>query len=170
MKGLIVYKSKYGSTRQYAQWISEELNFDIADIKGFDAGLLESYDVVIIGSHIIGGKIMIAEWIATHEQLLQGKPLYFFTVSGTPPQNKSLFELYKESVSDSLQKRAQFFAFHGKMRYDELDRIDKVTMNMGVLMSRKSADRDAMRKGYDHVKKKAIFGLVNAVKKNMKNV
>lgn len=168
LKGLIVYKTKYGSTRQYAQWISDELKFDIADVLTFDSDLLEDYDIIIIGSHIFGGKIMIADWVASREQLLQGKPLYFFTVSGTPPKNRSLFDLYRESIPDSLQKRAQYFAFHGKMRYDELDRIDKMTMNMGVLMSRKSSDRDSMRKGYDHVKKKAIFGLVNAVKKNIK--
>ena len=29
MKGIIIYKGKYGATAQYAQWLGEELNFPV---------------------------------------------------------------------------------------------------------------------------------------------
>lgn len=33
MKGVIIYKSKYGSTRQYAEWICAETGFELFDVK-----------------------------------------------------------------------------------------------------------------------------------------
>ena len=30
MKGIIIYKGKYGATRQYADWLGKELNLQIA--------------------------------------------------------------------------------------------------------------------------------------------
>lgn len=170
MKGLIIYQTKYGSTRQYAQWISEELAFDLADVRQLDPGILNEYDVLVIGSHIHAGRIMIADWVGQNADVIARKKRYFFTVSGTSPQSKALYDLYCATYSDALREGAQFFALHGKMRYEELDRIDKVTMNMGVLISRSTQDRKAMRRGYDHVKKKAVFGLVNAIRKYQKTV
>lgn len=35
MKNLVLYKSKYGNTKQYAQWLSEELNWDLRDLSSF---------------------------------------------------------------------------------------------------------------------------------------
>jgi flavodoxin len=32
MNGLVVYNSKYGSTKQYAQWIAEALGFDVISV------------------------------------------------------------------------------------------------------------------------------------------
>ena len=31
MKGIILYKSKYGATKRYAQWLSEETGFEIRE-------------------------------------------------------------------------------------------------------------------------------------------
>ena len=33
MKGIIVYKTKYGSTKQYADWIKEETGFEAYPVK-----------------------------------------------------------------------------------------------------------------------------------------
>ena len=32
MKGIIIYKTKYGSTKKYADWLAEETDFDIIDV------------------------------------------------------------------------------------------------------------------------------------------
>ena len=33
MNAIVIYKSKYGSTKAYAQWIAEELNCEAVDAK-----------------------------------------------------------------------------------------------------------------------------------------
>jgi menaquinone-dependent protoporphyrinogen IX oxidase len=170
VKGLVIYKTKYGSSKQYAEWISEELVFDLVDVDHFNAELLDEYQMIIIGGYIHAEKFGLHDWIETHQKQLAGKSLYFFSVSGMAPLNKKLFEIYQAAVPEALRKQAQYFAFHGRMKYKDLDRIDKMTMNMGILMSRSTEQKERLHKGYDHVKKKAIFGLVNAVKKQIKAI
>ena len=50
MNILILYKTKYGSSEQYAKWIAEEVKADISDVESFDINRLDSYDTIIIGS------------------------------------------------------------------------------------------------------------------------
>ena len=33
MNAIVIYKTKYGSTKQYAEWIAEELGCDFIDAK-----------------------------------------------------------------------------------------------------------------------------------------
>lgn len=32
-KGIILYKSKYGSTKKYAEWLAEECGFDLTGLR-----------------------------------------------------------------------------------------------------------------------------------------
>lgn len=36
MKGIILYKSKYGATEKYARWLSEETGFPAAEVARAD--------------------------------------------------------------------------------------------------------------------------------------
>ena len=55
MKILVSYKSKTGFTKRYAEWISEELEADLTDVK--DIKDVSEYDLVIYGGWILGGLI-----------------------------------------------------------------------------------------------------------------
>ena len=43
-KVLVMYSSKYGTTRKYAEWISDELNGDLFDIKILNQNILGNYN------------------------------------------------------------------------------------------------------------------------------
>ena len=170
MKGIVIYKSKYGSTQQYAEWISETLGFDLANVDEFDPDLLTEYSIVILGSYIHAGKVILKEWLDKNVKLLITKGVFLFTVSGTSPQSEKLRNIYKVTMPSELIMNNQYFAFGGKMDYKKLDRMDKMVMNMGVLLERSEESKIAMRKGYDHVKKKPIFKLIYAVEQYKKTL
>ena len=57
-KSIVIYTSKRGSTRQYAEWIAEDLGCEalpLSDAKGMD---LHEYDCVIYGGWIRGSGIV----------------------------------------------------------------------------------------------------------------
>jgi flavodoxin len=56
MKTLVVYKSKTGYTKKYAEWIAEELSADILEVSKVNINILASYDTVIFGGslHAVG--------------------------------------------------------------------------------------------------------------------
>ena len=56
-KILVIYKSKTGFTKRYAQWIKEDLSCDIISYeKGMNLSF-DSYDTVIYGGGFYAGKI-----------------------------------------------------------------------------------------------------------------
>jgi menaquinone-dependent protoporphyrinogen IX oxidase len=56
-KVLVMYFSKYGHTKKYAEWIALELNGDIYNIKNIKSSILKNYDAIILGSGLYAGKI-----------------------------------------------------------------------------------------------------------------
>jgi len=57
MKSIVVYSSLSGHTKQYAEWISEELGSDCVSVESASGEKLSQYDVVIFGSHVRFGDI-----------------------------------------------------------------------------------------------------------------
>ncbi len=49
MKTIVVYKSKSGYTKTYAEWISSELNCDLKCAEDIKIDELLKYDVIIYG-------------------------------------------------------------------------------------------------------------------------
>ncbi len=54
---IIVYKSKYGTARQYAEWIAEELGCDIRNMDDIKARDMEPYENIIFGGGVHAGGI-----------------------------------------------------------------------------------------------------------------
>ena len=57
MKTIIIYKSRTGFTKRYAQWIAEELTCEIADYSDISKVDLDNFDLIIYGSRVHAGKI-----------------------------------------------------------------------------------------------------------------
>ena len=65
MKSIVIYKSKYGSTKQYALWIAEELGCEAVDAKQVKADDLLEYDNIVYGgglyAEVINGVTIITK-------------------------------------------------------------------------------------------------------------
>ena len=54
---VVIYKSKYGATQKYAQWIGEELCCPVFGIDDFSKARLADYDNIIYGGGVQAGGI-----------------------------------------------------------------------------------------------------------------
>ncbi|WP_253199588.1 flavodoxin domain-containing protein [Clostridium gasigenes] len=54
-KSVIVYKSKYGSTKVYAQWIAKKLEADIYEVNEVKVDKLLDYNNIIFGGGLYAG-------------------------------------------------------------------------------------------------------------------
>ena len=52
MNGVILYQSKYGATKRYAEWLSEETGFQCIETKKADINEIIAYDVILLGGGI----------------------------------------------------------------------------------------------------------------------
>lgn len=57
MSGVILYQSKYGATKRYAEWLSEETGFQCIETKKADINEIISYDSIILGGGIYASGI-----------------------------------------------------------------------------------------------------------------
>ena len=53
----VVYKSKYGTTKQYAEWIAEELNASLFEVSSIKPLHLMDYDVIVYGGGLYASRI-----------------------------------------------------------------------------------------------------------------
>ncbi|WP_319377880.1 flavodoxin domain-containing protein [uncultured Methanocorpusculum sp.] len=91
MSTVVVYKSKYGSTEQYAKWIAEELGADLKSAEQTKLDDLFPYDTIIYGAGVYVGCIAGIALIADNYEQLKDKKLIVFTVGLTDPAEKSKY-------------------------------------------------------------------------------
>ena len=55
MRGIIVYRSKYGAAKEYAQMLAAKTGFSLCALSGIKAAELTAYDRVVLCSGVYVG-------------------------------------------------------------------------------------------------------------------
>ncbi|MDD6639247.1 MAG: flavodoxin domain-containing protein [Lachnospiraceae bacterium] len=48
-KGIILYQSKYGATKKYAEWLQDKTGYDCVETKKASITQLHDYDTIVLG-------------------------------------------------------------------------------------------------------------------------
>ena len=102
-KGIILYRSKYGATAKYAEWLAEETCFDIMQTKEASVEKLRRYDTIVLGGGIYASGIAGIGFLRKHLKQLQGKRLAVFCVGASPYEKKAFEELYAHKFKDGMK-------------------------------------------------------------------
>ena len=165
MKGLVIYKGKYGATKQYAIWIGQELQLTVASADRFPIDELPKYDYIILGSSVYTGKLEIKDWLKKNFQVLQNKKIFFFQVAGSPAEQIEKRESYnKASLSPTILGNIQFYYLPGRMLMRNLSGWDRFMLKMGAKLTKDPVEKKRMLTDFDHVKKENIFPIIEAVR------
>ena len=141
MNILILYKTKYGSTGQYAKWIAEEVKADISDVESFDINRLDSYGAIIIGSPTYMGNIQMKDFLEQHWEILKHKNIYLFTVGMFPwesPESKKSFEMIPEYIRDKIG----FSKLPGRLDAGKLSLSEKLIVKLTKAQPEDKVHRD----------------------------
>jgi menaquinone-dependent protoporphyrinogen IX oxidase len=165
MKGLVIYKGKYGATKQYAMWIGQELQLPVASADRFPIDELPKYDYFILGSSVYIGKLEIKDWLKKNFQVMQNKKLFFFQVAGSPVEEIEKRESYnKASLSPTNLDSIEFYYLSGRMIMRNLSGWDRFMLKMGAKLTKDPVEKKRMLKDFDLVKKENTFPIIEAVK------
>ena len=109
MKGLVIYKGRYGATKQYAAWIGQELELTVASSDKFPEDELNKHDFFIIGSSVYMGQLEIKKWLKNNIDVLINKKVFFFQVAAssvdeTKKREKLEAKIKEINLQDSLRK------------------------------------------------------------------
>ncbi|MCJ7582460.1 MAG: flavodoxin domain-containing protein [Candidatus Aminicenantes bacterium] len=122
---LILYRTKYGSTEQYARWIAEDVRADLFKIDNFDTTQFEQYSRIIIGSPTYMGKIQISNFLKKYWDILKTKQVFLFNTGlfpGESPESKKSFEL----IPAHIREHIEYIKLPGKIDMKKLKFTEKM--------------------------------------------
>lgn len=105
MRVIVIYKSKTGFTKKYAEWIADELKCEISDYRNLEQFSLEDYDFVIYGSRVHAGKVDGLKDIKAMFKDDKQTKLIVFATGATPYKEKNVIDtIWKENFSEEELK------------------------------------------------------------------
>lgn len=161
MKGIVVYKGKYGATAQYAAWLGEALYLPVYNLDKQFIDRLANYDYIMIGSPVYVGKLLIKSWLREHEALLKGKKTFLFIVNGSATEDEARqTAILEDNVPLDLLPAAKTFFLPGRVVINKLSWFDKLVIRIGAFMEHDPVKKQLMRKGFDGVKREHINKMI----------
>ncbi|MBQ6583286.1 MAG: hypothetical protein IJH77_05620 [Mogibacterium sp.] len=174
-RAIVIYSSKRGSTRQYAEWIAEDLGCSAVPLEQADPASLPSYDVIVYGAWLRGSGILGWKEIQPHLRDLYGRTILFVTGISeyTPANYMQICEINFGGLGEMGDM--QLFFTPGRYRPEEVKGLDRFLMKISrmVLKSGKTpegateADRmiEAIDHGIDRVDRRYTEQVVRAARK-----
>lgn len=174
----VVYKSNYGSTKKYAEWIAEELGADLMDAGKTTPSTLQAYDVIVYGGGLYAGGVNGISLICKNFEAIKDKKLFLFTVGVADVTDTQIIDHIRGALfavlSPEAQKSIKIFHLRGGMDYTKMSLIHRIMMGIMIRMLRKkpqselSSDDKEMVASYgkkiDFTDHSAILPLVEAVR------
>ncbi|WMI80015.1 flavodoxin domain-containing protein [Anaerotignum sp. MB30-C6] len=132
-KIVVVYQSKYGATKKYAEWISGELSCDLFERKNVKVSDLKTYDTIIYGGGLYAVGVSGIDIITKNFPELSNKNLIVFTCGLADPMSKENTDDIKENLSKvfttQMQNKIKLFHLRGAINYAKMGIIHKAMMS-----------------------------------------
>ncbi len=128
MSTVVIYNSKTGFTKRYADLIQEATGadcFSLADAKKKD---LTTYDNIIFGSWSCAGGMQKLNWFKEQLPKLEGKNLLVYLVGASPIYNPDVAEGMKNIFADSCWDVVKRFYCPGGLNYEKMSGPSKFMM------------------------------------------
>lgn len=174
MKTVVLYKSKTGFTKKYAQWIAEALSADIYEVSRVNVNKVTEYNNIVYGGSLYAVGITGLKFIIKNFDILKDKRLVIFATGASPSSKQVIEEVTNKNFTAEQQKYIKFFYLRGGFDYKKLNFFDKFLMTL-LKLKIKSKGKDKLTKDelgmlaiynkpVDFTIKKNIDEIVNYIK------
>jgi menaquinone-dependent protoporphyrinogen IX oxidase len=133
-KTLVMYFSKYGTTKKYAEWIASELNGDVYDIKNIKHNILGNYDTIILGTALYAGQLKGLEIIINNYENIKNKKIVIFTCGLADYSKSENINAIRKRIafilSEKIMENIKIYYLRGDIDYKKLNLMHKIMMWM----------------------------------------
>ena len=154
MKTVIVYKSKTGFTKRYAEMIAKEVPCDLMELKIVKAEKLAEYDTVVFGTRFFAG--MVDEFKKAKELFEKSgaKKFVVFATGATPNAAEDIVnDVWKNNFSPEQLETIPHFYMQSGICYEKMPFMEKMMMKMAAKMMKNQKDKDEMGQGFEEALK-----------------
>lgn len=103
MRGIILYRSKYGATERYATLLSYETGFYLTRVSDADIETVATYDVIVLCGGIYASKIAGISFLRRHIDALKGKRIMVFCCGASPYDKSAFNDIVAHNFTGELQ-------------------------------------------------------------------
>lgn len=160
MKAAILYRGKYGSTRQYAEWLGEATGLPVYDVRK-DPPEPRNYDLLILGSSIMVGKPTISKWVKKNQEQLNGRRLLLFSVSGTDPGDPELTDWMKRGLGEELFSQMEYVPLRGRMVLSALPWWSRMLLKGLTRVMKDPEESRRMAEGFDYMDRESLEPIIH---------
>lgn len=175
----VVYDSKYGGSKKYAEMIAQELDADLVSKSKVNLHLISSYEIIIFGGEIYTGSISGIDIITDSFYNIKNKDIIVFTVGQSDPSikenNEDIVKNFKDKVKDDVFNVVKLYNFRHGINYKSLSFMDSLMLNRKYksLQNKKKLNVeekflvDNYNKEFDFDDKESINDLIKYVRERM---
>ncbi len=109
MNGVILYQSKYGATKRYADWLSEETGFKCVETKKADINEIITYDTIVLGGAIYASGIAGLSFLKKNINKLAGKKIVVFCCGASPYEENAIQQIREHNMKGDLSDIPLFY-------------------------------------------------------------
>ncbi len=170
MKIAIIYTSQTGFTKQYAQWLSEEVKGECFTVTEAEKTDFSEYDAIVFGGWCFAGTIKKLDWFKGKMAQWADKKKAVFAVGASPAENPELDEGLRKNFTDEEWRQMWVFYCPGGLCYEKMNPVSKVMMKMFVkMLAKKKSEKEQMMaemlgKSYDISDKKYVLPIAEYIK------
>lgn len=172
MKTIVIYRSKYGYTKNYAQWIKEALQCELAEGAAVSPEDLQRYDTIIYGGGLYAVGIHGVRLLTGNYAALQGKNIIVWATGSNPGRQEDLEQVWAHNFTPEQREHIKTFYLRGGFDYTRLRGGDKLLMNMMKIKlehtKNRTEDEEGLLRAYglaeNHCDPAAIKPLVHYVR------
>ena len=152
---LVAYKSVTGFTRQYAQWIGEELDCPVADLNDISAQDVEKCEIFIFGGRCHAGRV---DGLKEAKRLFEKggcKRLILFACGATPNSMEDMIaQVWEKNLTGEELKSILHFYMQGGLKYETMPFGDRLMMKFFAAAVRGKKNKSP----YDEAMARAVGG------------
>lgn len=130
-KTAVVYATRNGSTKRYAEWIARDCGADIIPLEEAVIDRLALYQTLVYGGCVYSGTIQGVSFLKNNRDLLKHVRLVVFTVGLTQPGDEVAFaQVLNRNFTEEERKGIRFFHFPGVLDYQKMDFLQRGMMRI----------------------------------------
>ena len=174
MKTLVVYSSRSGFTRTFAEWIAEDLGAFLVTTPELNTGMLADADVVIHGgglraTHVSGLKRFLRHW-----PQMKDKHVLLWHTGANPGKPKDIEGVWKRNLNEEQLAGTTRFYLRGGFDFGRLRGVYKLLMTLvRVRLKRKkelTEDEAGMLDWYEHPSTELDRGAIAPLVEHVRNL
>jgi hypothetical protein len=165
MNGIVLFRGRYGATKQYADWIGLDLRLPVIDPEMMDERLLENCEFLLIGTSVYNGDLLLRSWLKENERLLRHKKLFFFIVCAPAPDESRHGQVIMDNIPGALLRPStDVFFLPGRWVFGQLSPTDSRALKEKARKENDPTKKALLSQDSDAVKKEHAAKVVDAVR------